>query len=136
MAHIQGGMHYHLLLPLAFIPKYMVIFVQVNKVTFLRSLVFHNQRLLFSLLFLCVASTLKDFGLDPKKLGAEIGMTMVLRTHNLKRSHVAGGLIFIPIYMLSFQVVVLINSDINGKRKKGNFYSTISLWLKFFVLDF
>jgi len=48
----------------------------------LRSLVFHNQRFMFSLLFLCVASTLKDFGLNPEKLGAEIGMTMVLHTHS------------------------------------------------------
>jgi len=37
---------------------------------------------MFSLLFLCVANTLKDFGLDPKKLGAEIGITMVLHTHS------------------------------------------------------
>ncbi|GAB6147274.1 hypothetical protein JCM12294_47200 [Desulfocicer niacini] len=33
-------------------------------------------------MFECVASTLRDFGLNPKLLGAEIGMTMVLHTHN------------------------------------------------------
>ena len=32
--------------------------------------------------FLCVSSTLKDFGLNPKNLGAQIGMIMVLHTHN------------------------------------------------------
>jgi hypothetical protein len=36
----------------------------------------------FSIFLLCVADTLKDFGLNPKNLGAEIGMTMVLHTHN------------------------------------------------------
>lgn len=44
----------------------------------------HHQRLVYSVFFLCVASTLKDFGLNPKHLGAEIGMTMVLHTHNRK----------------------------------------------------
>jgi len=48
----------------------------------LRSLAWHHQRKMFSLLFLCVSSTLKDFGLNPKNLGAEIGMTMVLHTHS------------------------------------------------------
>jgi hypothetical protein len=36
----------------------------------------------YSIFFLCVSSTLKDFGLNPKNLGAQIGMTMVLHTHN------------------------------------------------------
>ncbi len=31
---------------------------------------------------MCVSSTLKDFGLNPKNMGAEIGMTMVLHTHS------------------------------------------------------
>ncbi|MDA3897816.1 MAG: transposase, partial [Desulfobacteraceae bacterium] len=48
----------------------------------LRILTWFHQRIVFSLFFLCVASTLKDFGLNPKHLGAEIGMTMVLHTHN------------------------------------------------------
>lgn len=47
-----------------------------------RNLVYCNQRLVFSLFFDCVASTLKDFGLNPDNLGAEIGMTMVLHTHS------------------------------------------------------
>jgi hypothetical protein len=48
----------------------------------LRSLAWRNQRTVYSILFLCVASTLRDFGLNPKNLGAEIGMTMVLHTHS------------------------------------------------------
>ena len=37
---------------------------------------------IYSLLFSCVAGVLKDFGLNPKHLGAEIGMTMVLHTNS------------------------------------------------------
>jgi hypothetical protein len=38
----------------------------------------------YSIFFICASSTLKDFGLNPKNLGAEIGMTMLLHTHNRK----------------------------------------------------
>ena len=48
----------------------------------LRSLSWHYQKIVFSIFFLCVSSTLKDFGLNPKNLGAAIGMTMVLHTHS------------------------------------------------------
>jgi len=48
----------------------------------LRSLAWHYQKIVFSIFFSCVSSILKDFGLNPKNLGAEIGMTMVLHTHN------------------------------------------------------
>ena len=50
----------------------------------LRSLTWYHQREVYSIFFTCVASTLKDFGLNPKNLGAEIGMTMVLHTNNRK----------------------------------------------------
>jgi hypothetical protein len=50
----------------------------------MRSLTWHYQKIVFSIFFFCVSSTLKDFGLNPKNLGAEIGMTMVLHTHNRK----------------------------------------------------
>ena len=63
------------------VPYFLITFTLPYE---LRSLAFHNQRLVFSLLFLSVASTLKDFGLNPKNLGAEIGMTMVLHTHSRK----------------------------------------------------
>jgi len=48
----------------------------------LRSLTWRHQKIVFSILFTCISSTLKDFGLNPKNLGAEIGMTLVLHTHN------------------------------------------------------
>jgi len=48
----------------------------------LRSLAWDNQRIVYDLLFACVSSTLKDFGLNPKNLGADIGMTAILHTHN------------------------------------------------------
>jgi len=50
----------------------------------LRSLTWHHQKVVYSILFTCASSILKDFGLNPKNLGAEIGMTMVLHTHNRK----------------------------------------------------
>jgi len=37
----------------------------------------------YSIFFTCVAGTLKDFGLNPKNLGAEIGMTMAQRLAHL-----------------------------------------------------
>ena len=63
--------------------------VQYFMVTFtlpyeLRSLAYSNQKTVYSLLFECASGTLKDFGLNPKHLGAEIGMTMVLHTHTRK----------------------------------------------------
>lgn len=48
----------------------------------LRFLAWDNQTLVYNLLFACAFSTLKDFGLNPKNLGADIGMTAVLHTHN------------------------------------------------------
>jgi len=48
----------------------------------LRFLAWDHQTLVYNLLFACAASTLKDFGLNPKNLGAHIGMTTVLHTHN------------------------------------------------------
>ena len=46
----------------------------------LRSLAWCNQTLIYNILFAVACSTLKDFGLNPKHLGAEIGMTAVLHT--------------------------------------------------------
>ena len=50
----------------------------------LRSLTWYHQETVYSIFFTCVAGTLKDFGLNPKNLGAEIGMTMALHTNNRK----------------------------------------------------
>jgi hypothetical protein len=48
----------------------------------LRSLAWHNQAAVYNILFDCATSTLKDFGLNPANLGADIGMTAVLHTHS------------------------------------------------------
>lgn len=48
----------------------------------LRGLAWNHQTQVYTLLFDCATSTLKDFGLNPNNLGAEIGMTAVLHTHN------------------------------------------------------
>jgi hypothetical protein len=48
----------------------------------LRFLAWNHQALVYKLLFACASSTLKDFGLNSKNLGADIGMTAVLHTHN------------------------------------------------------
>lgn len=63
--------------------------VQYFMITFtlpceLRSLAWNHQRIVYSAFFSCVSTILKDFGQNPKNLGAEIGMTMVLHTHNRK----------------------------------------------------
>jgi len=50
----------------------------------LRQLSWQHQKTVYAILFTCAAGTLKDFGLNPKNLGAEIGMSMVLHTHNRK----------------------------------------------------
>jgi len=48
----------------------------------LRFLAWDNQTIVYNLLFACVSSTLKDFGLNPKNLGANIGLTAILHTHS------------------------------------------------------
>ena len=63
------------------VPYFMATFTLPYE---LRSLAWSNQKTVYSLFFKCVASTLKDFGLNPKNLGAEVGLTMVLHTNNRK----------------------------------------------------
>jgi len=48
----------------------------------LRALTWHHQKTLYSILFACAIDTLKDFGFNDKKLGAELAMTAVLHTHS------------------------------------------------------
>lgn len=48
----------------------------------MRSLVWHHQRQLYSVLFECAISTLKSFGLNDAALGGELGLTAVLHTHS------------------------------------------------------
>lgn len=60
------------------VPYFMATFTLPRE---LRSLAWFNQKTVYTLLFKCVSSTLKDFGMNPKHLGVEIGMTMVLHTN-------------------------------------------------------
>jgi hypothetical protein len=48
----------------------------------LRALAWRHQSVIYNILFTAATSTLKDFGLNPKHLGADIGMTAVLHTHS------------------------------------------------------
>jgi Putative transposase/Transposase zinc-binding domain len=65
-------------------PYFMITFTLPYE---LRPLAWYHQRTAYSILFSCAASTLKDFGLNPKNLGADIGMSMVLHTHNRRLDH-------------------------------------------------
>ena len=47
----------------------------------LRALAWRHQRRVYSLLCSSVSSTLRDFGLDARGLGGDIGLTLVLHTH-------------------------------------------------------
>ena len=59
------------------VPYFHVVFTLPAE---LRSLVGHNRRLLFSLLFRAAAETLLELGHDPRWLGAKLGFTAVLHT--------------------------------------------------------
>lgn len=61
------------------VPYFMVTFTLPFE---LRGLAWHNQKVVYSILFSSVASTLKTFGLNSKHLGGAIGMTMVLHTNS------------------------------------------------------
>ena len=71
------------------------------------------KKLYFSF-FHCVAGVLKDFGLNPKHLGAEIGMTMVLHTNSRNLN-----------YHPHIHVIVpgggIIRSRKQWKKKKGKY---------------
>ena len=47
----------------------------------LRFLAWDNQILVYNLLFACASKTLKDFGVNPKNLGADIGSELALEIH-------------------------------------------------------
>jgi hypothetical protein len=79
-----------------------------------RALAKRSQRQIYSLFFSCIAGVLKDFGLNPKHLGAHIGMTMVLHTNSRRLD-----------YHPHIHVVVpgggIIQSRKQWKKKKGKY---------------
>ena len=48
----------------------------------LRSLAWRHQKQFYALMLTLAAQTLKDFGVNPKLLGADIGLTAILHTHS------------------------------------------------------
>lgn len=80
----------------------------------LRALTKRFSEQIFPLFFLCVADVLKDFGLNPKNLGAEIGMTMVLHTH-------ARNLNYHPHIHVIIPGGGIIRSRKQFKKKKGKY---------------
>ncbi len=61
------------------VPYFMVTFTLPFE---LRSLAYSNQRKIYSIMFKSISNTLRGFGLNPKNLGADIAMTMILHTHS------------------------------------------------------
>jgi hypothetical protein len=59
------------------VPYFMVTFTLPYE---LRPLAWYFQEKIYAILFACTSTTLKDFGLNPKHLGADMGMTAVLHT--------------------------------------------------------
>ena len=95
----------------------------------LRSLAWRNQTLVYDLMFACVSSTMKDFGLNPKLLGVNIGMTAILHTHNRRLDYHPHIHVVVP-------GAVWIKPENNGKRKKANTCSMHSPWHRCFVPGF
>ena len=95
----------------------------------LRLLAFNNQKLVYNLMFACACATLKDFGLNPKNLGAHIGMTAVLHTHNLR-------LDYHPHIHVAVPAAASINPENNGKRKKVSICLMNSPWQRCSTPDF
>jgi hypothetical protein len=67
---------YAKLLPVEY---FMVTFTLPDE---LRELAWENPATLYQALFACASSTLADFGLNPRHLGAHLGLTAVLHTHS------------------------------------------------------
>jgi len=63
---------------------FLVTFTLPNE---LRSLAWSHQRLVYDILFAAASETLKAFGLNPKHLGANIGMTALLHTHSRRLTY-------------------------------------------------
>lgn len=61
------------------VPYFMATFTLPYQ---LRPLAWLHQRAVYDILFFCASTTLKDFGLNPNNLDAEIGMSIVLHTHS------------------------------------------------------
>ncbi len=93
--------------------------VQYFMVTFtlpyeFRTVAYQNQQAVYSLMFFCISGTLKGFGLNPRHLGAEIGMTMVLHTHSRRLDYHPHIHVVIPAGGID-------SSRRQWKKKKGKY---------------
>ena len=61
------------------VPYFMVSFTLPRE---LRALAWLSQRKIYTILLACATGTLKDFGMNPQHLGADMGMTAVLHTQS------------------------------------------------------
>ncbi|MBU9723210.1 MULTISPECIES: IS91 family transposase [Bacillaceae] len=121
-------------------PYFHVVFTMPEQ---LKRIIYHNQQLLYDLMFKCVAETLMELSEDEKYLGAQIGFLSVLHTwgqnlHYHPHIHsvvLAGGLnklnqwkqaskkFFIPVKVLS-------------KKFRGKFLYYLKLYYQKEVLSF
>jgi len=77
----------------------------------LRSLCWHYQKTAYNIMLAAVKSTLSNFARNDKRLGADIGMTMVL--HLLPAGPTQGVLTITLMFMSLCRVFVLTNDGIN-----------------------
>ncbi|MFA5906020.1 MAG: transposase [Desulfobacula sp.] len=70
------------LLPVQYFTRDLQVMTTFTLPCEFRTLAYQYQRKVYSLMFFCISGTLKDFGLNSRHLGAEIGKTMVLHTHS------------------------------------------------------
>ena len=97
----------------------------------LRAFTWQHQKSVYTILFDCAVSTLKQFGINDYKLGSELAMTAVLHTHTRRldlkisiSSHAKYAcqelLIIILMYTLSYPAVVSTNNDSSGINSKAS----------------
>lgn len=100
----------------------------------LRDLTWLNQKIFYSILFTCVSSTLKDFGLNPDNLGVNMGMTAVLHTHSRKLDYHPHIHMVVPGGGVDKRKKQWTKSRAyEGKNLKANIFLMNFHWLKYFV---
>lgn len=112
------------------VPYFLVTFTLPYE---LRFLAYGHLKRVYSAMFQCAAKVLKEFGSNPKHLGAEIGMTMVLHTHARDLSyhpHIhalipGGGIDRRLCRWVRVQKEYLFNSFALAKKFRGKFLDQI-----------
>jgi len=113
----------------------------------LRAFTWHHQKSVYSILFECAVATLKQFGINDKKLGSELAMTAVLHTHTRRLDyhphlHIVYGCTGAAKHMdvrerpLLCLVVALIKNGSNGINSKVNTFLMSLISQRFFAPSF